>query len=118
MGDDHGKLAGNPGEEYIRFCSDMVAGLPPGDTHVDLEMVNASFHDGSDFIKGNPFTRLSLDTRKHTETHVSVCIGGAPLFSGAAGIRTITQSTFILGGNIYGIFDILNRFCDLYNSWN
>lgn len=58
MGDDHGKLAGNPGEEYIRFCSDMVAGLPSGDTHVDLEMVNASFHDGPDFIKGNPFIRI------------------------------------------------------------
>lgn len=89
VGDDHGKLAGNPGEEYIRFCSDMVAGLPPGDTHVDLEMVNASFHDGPDFIKGNPFIRIPLDTGKHTEVHVFISIGCTPFFSGAAGILAI-----------------------------
>ena len=53
--DDHGKLAGNPDEEYIRFCGGMIPGLSPGDTHVGFEMVNTPFHDGSDFIKGNPF---------------------------------------------------------------
>lgn len=64
MGDDHGKLAGNPGEEYIRFRGGMISGLSPGDTHVGFEMVNVPFHDGPDFIKGNPFIRIPLDIVK------------------------------------------------------
>ncbi len=89
VGDDHGKLAGNPGEEYIRFRSGMIPGLSPGNTHVGFEMVNAPFHDGPDFIKGNPFIRIPLDTGKHTEVHIFVSIGCASLLSGAAGLLTI-----------------------------
>lgn len=90
VGDDHGKLAGNPGEEYICFHSGMIPGLSPGDTHVGFEMVNGTLHNGSDFIKRNPFIRIPLDTWKHTEVHVFVSIGCVPLFSGAAGLLTIT----------------------------
>ncbi len=44
-------------------------------------MVNAPFHDGPDFIKGNPFIRIPLDTGKHTEVHVFVSIGCAPFLA-------------------------------------
>ncbi len=86
VGNDRGKLAGKPGEEYIPFRSSMIPGHSPGDTHVGFKMVNAPFHDDPDFTKRNPFIRIPLDTGKHTEVHVFVNISCAPLFSGAAGI--------------------------------
>ena len=86
MGDDYSKLAGNLGEEYIGFRSGMIPGLSPGDTHVGFEMVNAPFHNGPDFIKGNPFIRIQLDTGKHTEIHVFVSIGCMPFLMAMPGI--------------------------------
>lgn len=47
---DHGKLAGNPGEEYIRFRSGMVVGHPPSHTHVGFKVIDSPFH----FYRGNP----------------------------------------------------------------
>lgn len=76
MRNNDSQLAGNPCRKNIRFRSGMVSGFPPGDTHVGFEMVDAPFHDGPDFIKGNPFIRIPLDARKHTEVHVFVSIGG------------------------------------------
>ena len=59
----------------------MAAGFPSGDTHVGFEVVNAPFHNSLDFIKGNPFIRIPLDTGKHTEIHVFVSIGCASLLA-------------------------------------
>lgn len=89
MRNNDSQLAGNPGKKNIRFRSNMVTGFPPGDTHVGCEMVNAPFHDGSDFIKGNPFIRIPLDAGKHTEVHVFVSIGGTSLFGGTARFRAV-----------------------------
>lgn len=58
-------------------------------TYVGFEMVNAPFHDGSDFIKGNPFIRIPLDAGKHTEVHVFVSIGDTSLFGGTARFRAV-----------------------------
>ena len=46
MGNDDGKLAGNPGQEYIRLRSGMVAGFPTCNTHVGFEVVDSTFHNG------------------------------------------------------------------------
>lgn len=72
--------------KYICFRGGMIPGLSPSDTHVDFGMVNAPFHVGPDFIKGNLFIRIPLDSGKRTEAHVFASIGCAPLFSGAVGI--------------------------------
>ena len=32
--DDHSKLAGNPGQKYICFCSDVITRPAPGNTHI------------------------------------------------------------------------------------
>lgn len=69
----------------------MVTGFPPGDTQVGFEIVDAPFHDGPDFIKGNPFIRIPLDARKHTEIHVFVGICGVSFFSRAARGFTIAD---------------------------
>ena len=36
------QLAGNPGKKNIRFGRCVVSGLPPGSTHIDLEMVDGA----------------------------------------------------------------------------
>lgn len=90
MRNNDSQLADNARKENIRFRSGMVTGLPPGDTHIGFAMVNAPFRDDPDFVKGTPFIRIPLDTGKHTEVHVFVSIGCVPLFSGAAGLLTIT----------------------------
>lgn len=85
VGDNHGKLAGNPGKEHVRLRGGMVAGLPPGDAHVVLKVVDGAFHGGPYLIEGIPFVGIPLDTGEHAEVHVFVSVGGAPLFGGAAG---------------------------------
>ena len=90
MGNNNGKLTGNPGKEHIRFRSGMVSGFPSGDTHVGFEMVNGPLHDRPDFIEGNPFVRTPLDAGKHAEVHVFVSISSAAFFGSAAWILTIT----------------------------
>ena len=91
MGHNDGKLAGNPGEEYIGFRSGVVTGLSPGDTHIGLEMVNGPFHNGPYFIEGNPFIGIPLDAGEHAEVHVFISVSGASFFSRAAGFRTVTD---------------------------
>ncbi len=86
MGNDDGKLAGNPGEEYICLRSGMVTGFPPGDTYVSFEVADSTFHDGPYFIEGIPFVRIPLDAGEHAEVHVVVSISGTPFFGTAAGI--------------------------------
>ena len=54
----------------------MVTGFPPGSAHVGFEVVDGTFHNGSDFIGGKPFLRVTLDAGKPTEVHVVVSISG------------------------------------------
>lgn len=70
--DNHRKLAGNIGQEHIRFCSGMITGFPPGNAHVGLEMVNGMFHGSPRFIKGVPFIRITLNAGELAEIHVVV----------------------------------------------
>lgn len=78
------QLAGNPGEKHIGFRSGMAAGLPSSNAHVDLKMVNGSFHNRPDFIEGVPIIGIPLDAGEHAEIHVFVSIGGTSFFSRAA----------------------------------
>ena len=80
MGNNYGKLAGNPCKEYIRFRSGMVPGLPPGDAHVGFIVVDGPFYDRPYLIEGIPFNGIPLDAWEHAEVHVFVSIGGAPFF--------------------------------------
>lgn len=69
----------------------MVAGHPSSNAHVGLEVVDGSFHDGSDFIKGTPFLGIPLDAGEHAEVHVLVSVSGAPFFGSAAGFLAVTD---------------------------
>ena len=89
--DDHSKLAGNPGQKYICFCSDVITRPAPGNTHIDFKVVDCPFHNRPDFIKGFPFVRIPLDSRKDAEIHVFVGIGGPALLSGATRFRTVAD---------------------------
>ncbi len=80
VGNNYGKLAGNPCKEYIRFRSGMVPGLPPGDAHVGFKVVDGPFYDRPYLIEGIPFNGIPLDAWEHAEVHVFVSIGGAPFF--------------------------------------
>ena len=64
MGNDYRKLAGNAGQKDIRLCGDMVPGFSPGNAHVGFKMIDGSFDNGSDLVKGGPFLRVSLNTGK------------------------------------------------------
>ena len=85
------QLAGNPGKKNIRFGRCVVSGLPPGSTHIDLEMVDGAFHTGSYFIEGIPFVTIPLDAREHAEVHIFVSVSGASSFGCAAGFLTIAD---------------------------
>lgn len=61
MGNNYGKLAGNPGEEYISFRSGMVSGLSPGDAHVGFEVVDDPLHDGLYLVERISFIGIPLD---------------------------------------------------------
>ncbi len=69
----------------------MVTGFSPGNAHVGFEVVDGTFHNGPDFIGGNPFLGVALDTGEHTEIHVVVSVSGPPLLGGAAGFLTVTD---------------------------
>ena len=60
MGNDHGKLAGNPGEEHIRFRGSMITARASGGTHIYFEVVDGAFYDRSDLIERPPFVRITL----------------------------------------------------------
>lgn len=77
---DYGELAGNLGQEYIRFCSGMVPRFPSSDTHVGLKVVDGPFHDCPYFVKRIPFAGIPLDAWKHAEVHVFVNIGDTAFF--------------------------------------
>ena len=54
-------------------------------------MVDGTFHNGSDFVKGIPFFGISLDAGEHAEIQISVCISGTSFGGGRAGIVTIAD---------------------------
>lgn len=86
MCNDDGKLACNSGEKDICFCCPMVAGFSAGNAHVDFQVVDGTFHNAPDFVKGIPFIGIPLDPGEHAEIQIFVCIGGTAPFCGAAGI--------------------------------
>ena len=90
MCDNHCDLAGNTGKEYISLGSGVVSRLAASDTHVGLKMVDGTFHNSADFVKGDPFIRIPLDAREHAEIHVLISVSGTPLFSGAARVFAVT----------------------------
>lgn len=52
---DDCEMDGYASQEHICFRGFMVTGLTSGITHVNLEVVDGSFHDGPDFIQEIPF---------------------------------------------------------------
>lgn len=88
MGNDHGKLAGNPGEEHIRFRGGMVTAPSSGGTHIYFKVVDGAFYDRPYFIEGIPFVRIALDAGKHAEFHVVISISGTSFFGSAAWLFT------------------------------
>ncbi len=90
VGNDYGKLAGNPGEKHIRFRGGVAAGLSSGNAHVRFEMVDGTLHNCPYFVEGIPFIGIPLDAGEHSEVHVVVSISGASLFCGAAWFRAVT----------------------------
>lgn len=91
MCDDNGKLAGYSGEKYIRFRGKVVPGMPSGDTHVDLEVVDRPLDDGAYLIEPAPFIRIPLDAGEHPQFHIFISIGSPSLFDCGAGIFTVTD---------------------------
>lgn len=90
VGNDHGKLAGNPSEEHIGFRGGMVTAPASGGTHIHFEVVDGTFYNRSDLIEGPPFVRITLDAGKHAEFHVVVSISGATFFGSAAWFAAVT----------------------------
>ena len=64
MGNNDSQLAGNPGKENIRFCGSMVSRFPSGDVHVNFQVVDGTFHNSSDFIKGISILRNPSEYRE------------------------------------------------------
>jgi len=54
-------------------------------------LVDRSLYNGSDFVKGYPFSGVPLDAKKHMEIHVFIGISGSPLFCSAAGFFAVTD---------------------------
>ena len=44
----------------------MVSGLSSGNAHINFEMIDGSFYNGSDFVGAVPFFGITLNARKHT----------------------------------------------------
>ena len=91
MCDDHRDLAGNTSKEYICLSCGVVPGLAACNTHVGFKVVDGTFHNGADFVKGDPFIRIPLDAGEHAEIHVFISVSGAPLFRGAAWILAVAD---------------------------
>ena len=76
----------------------MVPGFSSGNTHIDFQVVDGTFHNSSDFVKGIPFIGIPLNAGKHAEIQIFICIGGVPLFGCTARIIAVAcpLSFFIL----------------------
>lgn len=73
----------------------MIPCSAPSDAHIDFIIVNCPFHD-SNFIAGIPFIHIPLDSRKYTEVHIFVGIGGSSPFSDATRFFTVRRPTALL----------------------
>ena len=91
MGNNYCELTCNTGEKDIRFCGDMVARLPPSDTHIDLQVVDRTLYDCTDLIKRDPFLGVPLDSGEFAEVHVFISISVAPLLCSAARLFAIAD---------------------------
>ena len=91
MCNDYCDLTGNTGKEYICFGCSVVPGLTACDTHVGLKVIDGTFHNGTDLVKGDPVIRIPLDAGEHTEIHVLISVSGTPLFCGAAWLFAVTD---------------------------
>ena len=91
MCNDDRQLAGNPGKKNICLGRCMVPGFSPSSTHIDFEMVDGAFHNGSYFIEGSPFVRIPLDAWEHAEVHVFVSVSGTSSFGRVARVHTIAD---------------------------
>ena len=91
MCNDHRDLAGNTGKEHISLGSGVVPGLAASDTHVGLKVVDGTFHNGADFVKGDPFIRIPLDAGEHAEIHVLISVSRTPFFSCAAWVFAVAD---------------------------
>lgn len=69
----------------------MIACLSSTDIHIDLKVVDGTFHNGSDLVEKIPFFGIPLETGKHAEIHDCVCISDPPFLGGAAGLFTVTD---------------------------
>ena len=85
MGYYYCELAGNTGQEDIRFDSLVIPGLSAGNAHVDLQVVYSTFYNGSDLVEPVPLLRITLDARELAEVHIFVGICGSSFFGSAAG---------------------------------
>ncbi len=91
MGNNDGKLTCNSGKKNICFCGGVVSGFSSGNTHVDFQVVNGTFYNGSDFVKGIPFFGISLNAGEHAEIQIFICLGGTSFGGGRAGCVTIAD---------------------------
>lgn len=91
VGNNDCELAGNPGKENIRFRGGMVPGFSSSNTHVDFQVVNSMFHNGSDLVKGDPVIRIPLDTGEHAEVQILVSISGTPFLCRSAGFFAVAD---------------------------
>lgn len=89
--DDYRKLSGNSGQKYVCLGSGVIPRPAPGNTHIDFKVVDCPFHNRPDFIKGDPFVRIPLDSWKHAEIHVFIGIGGPAFLSSAARLFTVAD---------------------------
>ncbi len=90
MCNNNGELAGDSGKKNVRFCGQMISCMPPGNTHVDLKVVNSSFNDYAYLIEAVPSCCIPLDTRKHSQFHVFVGIRCPAFFGSGTGVSTVT----------------------------
>ena len=54
-------------------------------------MVDGTFHNGCDFVKGIPFIGISLDFEEHAQIQIFVCISSVSFSGGGAGIFTVAD---------------------------
>ncbi len=69
----------------------MVPGFSSGNAHVDFQVVDGAFNDGSDFVKRVPFIRITLNAREHTQVKVFVCVCSSATSSSAAGVTAFAE---------------------------
>ena len=90
MGNNDCELAGNPGKKNICFGG-VVSGFSSSNTHVDFQVVNSTFHNGSELVKGEPVIRIPLDTGEHAEVQIFVSISGTPFLCRCTGIFAVAD---------------------------